>query len=350
MNLTENFWDKVYRENAAKMNGICRRYVQHKEIAEDLMQDAFLAAINKFDKYSGIGSFEGWLRKVTINTTLMYLRNERTKKITKELSSVEEDYQSIDQPDSSNIRSIIEQAGFSDLELLEAINCLPEHHRLVFNLYVIDNYTHAQIGKELNISAGTSKSHLARARKKIQQILYTKALEKTQDQNNKKRRSAFIWAFIGYRTNDMDRLFKSKLRNFEFEPTGNYQSFSHSVNWKQINTSKLKSIFIASKTKYWLLGITTGLVGLSVFLTCFKTPSLPTPQQIAPSIDCTIDTSILKSTPIEVEAETKEQKIVNTPEKNDEQEEPIVVKKKIIEKKTITIRDTIQIKDTIHAE
>jgi len=71
MNLTKEFWEKAYKENASLMSGVCRRYVQNKEVAEDLMQDAFVSAMSKAESYSGLGSFNGWLRKITVNTALM---------------------------------------------------------------------------------------------------------------------------------------------------------------------------------------------------------------------------------------------------------------------------------------
>lgn len=208
-------WDAVYKDNASKMLGICRRYVKDVQLAEDLVHEAFMAAMNKSDTYSGKGSFEGWLRRIVINTALQHLR--KNKNI---FSAKDEllEYYSHDTQESNNEqesdRNIIENENFSQQELLETIDELPEHHKAVFNLYVIDEYTHKEIGKMLNISHGTSKSHLARARKKIQQMLFEKAKKKKEE---KSRQGFFLFLFAP-KADAVDKLFKDKLKSFEIQP------------------------------------------------------------------------------------------------------------------------------------
>ena len=173
-------WDIIYKNNASKLLGICRRYVRDEQQAEDLMHNAFIAAINKIHTYSGTGAVEGWLRRLVINTALLYLREN--KKMLFSDSEPVENQAAADEADGAEEtqRKVVEEAGFSREELLEAVDILPEHHKVVFNLYVIDGYTHNEIGEILNISGGTSKSHLARARKKIQQLLFEKAKMKSE--------------------------------------------------------------------------------------------------------------------------------------------------------------------------
>ncbi|MFY9310623.1 MAG: sigma-70 family RNA polymerase sigma factor [Bacteroidia bacterium] len=173
-------WDVIYKNNASKLLGICRRYVKDEQLAEDLMHNAFITAINKIKTYSGKGAFEGWLRKIVINTALLYLR-ESKKMLFSDNEPVEGHLDTTGENEEEETqRKTIENAGFSQQELLEVVELLPEHHKVVFNLYVIDGYTHNEIGEMLNISGGTSKSHLARARKKIQQLLFEKAKLKAE--------------------------------------------------------------------------------------------------------------------------------------------------------------------------
>jgi len=170
-------WEKVYKENAPYLLGICYRYVSDKALAEDLMHEAFLTAINRFDTFTGRGNFRGWLRKIAINTALLYLRYSVPKNLPPPDLLEEEPY---NDPDDDP-RSVIENAEFTRDDLLNIVNQLPNPYKEVFNLYVIDEYSHAEISKILHISEGTSKSYLARARKKVQKLLYVKARKKEED-------------------------------------------------------------------------------------------------------------------------------------------------------------------------
>jgi RNA polymerase sigma factor (sigma-70 family) len=218
------FWDATYRNNAPILLGVLRRYVKETNIAQDLLHEVFITAIDKYDNYTGKGSFEGWLYRIAVNTALMYLRSEQHKQVvtnvetwqTVSLSVMKDNEESKEQ--NNDTKSAIETAGFSSEELLNAIDRLPEHHKLVFNMYVMDDFSHKQIAAELNISPGTSKSHLARARKKIQQFLYNDALNRKR---NKDRRwvSAFALLFP-INKHYIDELYRNGLSNFALTPTG----------------------------------------------------------------------------------------------------------------------------------
>lgn len=158
--MKEIFWEELYRTQAPILLGVCRRYVPDVQQAEDLMHDAFLTAIRKQESFSNMGTIEGWLRRITVNTALLHLRNE--KKLSMLYSSDDIGERPDEVPDmdpDATPESIILAAGFESADLLAALDELPEHHRVVFNLYVFEGYTHKQIGEELGISAGTSKSH-----------------------------------------------------------------------------------------------------------------------------------------------------------------------------------------------
>lgn len=173
-------WDVIYKNNASKLLGVCRRYVKDEQLAEDLMHNAFITAMNKISTYSGKGIFEGWLRKIVVNTVLLYLRDSKKMQFSENEPLENQVEVTLESDVEETQKKVIEEAGFSQQELLEVVDQLPLHHKTVFNLYVIDGYTHNEIGEMLKISGGTSKSHLARARKKIQQLLFEKASLKSE--------------------------------------------------------------------------------------------------------------------------------------------------------------------------
>lgn len=142
---------ELYKLFSSKLFSICLKYSRNYVEAEDNLQDAFLTIFSKIDQYKNKGAFEGWLKRITVNTVLQRYRNEKVFKIVNEnnIEDVEietdEDHISIDY-------------------LLQIIQKLPDRYRLVFNLYVMDEYSHKDIAEMLKISVGTSKSNLARAR------------------------------------------------------------------------------------------------------------------------------------------------------------------------------------------
>ena len=128
------------------------RYSPNKTEAEDNLQDAFLTIFKKIEQYKGKGSFEGWIKRITVNTVLQKYRKQRVYNI--------EDEAQIEQEDDVTVATETIPLDF----LLKIIQELPDRYRLVFTLYVMDDYSHKEIAKMLGISDGTSKSNLARAR------------------------------------------------------------------------------------------------------------------------------------------------------------------------------------------
>lgn len=334
MSLTNEFWEKTYKENAPKMIGVCRRYVKSKEVAEDLMQEAFLTAINKADTFAGKGSFEAWLRRIAVNSALMYLRQQRAHKIIDDLIENDSDHENMNEDNDK--RGIIEQADFSDIELLEVIDSLPEHHKLVFNLYVIDRFTHIQIGEELNISPGTSKSHLARARKKIQQMLYQKAL--LENREKEKRKRALLLFVLPY--NYIDIIFKNKFENFSIEPVKTLRFFGTS-NLNRISIPKTNTFF----SKQIFFGVMSGLIILSAIFYYKSISKSPAITDSNPTNIGVPDT--LKQQTDTIQGEQKGKVDFGKVElKLQKKEKPVIVKQQIIQRKTVFIRDTIKIIDT----
>lgn len=202
---SKTFWEKTYHQNINKLIGIGYRYTTDRQIAEDLAHDAFLLAYEKVDEFEGKGPFEAWLRRIMVNQCLQYLREQRKQKYIADYLQHE--------VETNEELSNEEKQDFSEAELLAAINQLPEHHKMVFNLYVIDGFSHAQIAKELDISEGTSKSHLARARKKIKELL-----------SQKKKKSSIFLLFW-----NIDKLYKQRFKHFEL-PSSNDISFDSFTN------------------------------------------------------------------------------------------------------------------------
>lgn len=162
------------------MIGVCYRYVPDRETAEDLAHDAFLRAMEKADTLRFTESFAHWLTRITVNTTLSYLRERgRMTFVDAEQLPDEPTEPDSDIPPETMLEAI-RQADFTREEILEAVAQLPEHHRTVLNLYVFEKLTHNQIAEILGIPANTSKSHLMRARKELQMILFNKSKRKNR--------------------------------------------------------------------------------------------------------------------------------------------------------------------------
>ncbi len=144
---------KLYNILSAKMFSVCLRYAKNREAAEDLLQEGFVKVFNNIDKFRGEGSFEGWVRRIMVNTAV-----EHYRKSTKMYPMVN--------VDDVNKNITWEDPG-DDLQLedlMNMINKLSPGYRTIFNLYVVEGYSHREIGELLEISEGTSKSQLSRAR------------------------------------------------------------------------------------------------------------------------------------------------------------------------------------------
>lgn len=147
--------------------GVCMRYASSTEEAEDWLQDGFMKVFNSLHQYSFQGSLEGWVRRVIRNQALQNIRKSKTSTT---LSLVGEDY--LLEPVSID-KEISELSPFKAITLIQQ---LPKGCRAVFNLYVIENYKHKEIAKILDVTEGTSKSQLNRARKLLKEMLHEKGL------------------------------------------------------------------------------------------------------------------------------------------------------------------------------
>ena len=144
--------EQLYRDYSRILFGICLKYSRNKTEAEDSLHDSFMTIYSKIDQFKHQGSFEGWIKRITINTVLQKYRKE--EKLTVISENLEEE-----ELDDNN--------SYLDIELdtlLGYIQELPNKYRLTFNMYVLDGYSHKEISEMLGTSLGTSKSNLARAR------------------------------------------------------------------------------------------------------------------------------------------------------------------------------------------
>lgn len=156
--------EALYRAYAPILYGLCLKYSRNKTEAEDNLHDSFMIIYEKISQYGYKGSFEGWLKRITINTVLQKYRRKEPLTLISQVA------------DTSDEGSELEEAGITLGQLLEYIQELPYKYRTTFNLYVLDGYSHKEIAEMLGTSQGTSKSNLSRARI----ILQEKILKKKQ--------------------------------------------------------------------------------------------------------------------------------------------------------------------------
>lgn len=136
-----------------RMFAVCLRYMGDRQAAEDTLQEGFISLFSKLESFSGEGSFEGWARKIFVNTALMTLRRNDVMKQTEDIETAW---------GLSSESSPVQNVSYQ--ELLKIISELPAGFRTVFNMYVIEGYSHKEIGEALGITEATSRSQLQRAR------------------------------------------------------------------------------------------------------------------------------------------------------------------------------------------
>ncbi|NHN27185.1 sigma-70 family RNA polymerase sigma factor [Flavobacterium jejuense] len=144
-------FEQIYRLLSPKIFAVCLKYSRSYEEAQDNLQEGFIILYEKINQFHFKGSFEGWAKRVVINHILLQYRNQGVFEIISE-----------NLPDNSEIEVDDEQISLDFLTKI--IQELPDRYRLVFNLYVMDGYSHKEIAEMLEINIGTSKSNLARAK------------------------------------------------------------------------------------------------------------------------------------------------------------------------------------------
>jgi RNA polymerase sigma-70 factor (ECF subfamily) len=155
----------LFNQYAGRLMAVCLRYATDKLEAEDMLQEAFIKIFSHIDQFKFEGSFEGWLRRVVVNTALKML--QKKKLIFYEITEKTETTQYVNSYAYGHLNAE---------ELMKLINNLPEGYKLIFNLNVIEGYSHDEIAQMLNIKASTSRSQLVKARRMLQEQI--KELEK----------------------------------------------------------------------------------------------------------------------------------------------------------------------------
>lgn len=151
---------RLFDSLASKMLPLCKRYMGDDQRAQDVLQEGFITLFTKLDAYEGSGSFEGWARRIFVNTALMQLRKQGTL-----MEKGIDNFETVGTEDSRIAHNL-------DYEhLIKLIGDLPPGFRTVFNLYVIEGFSHKEIAQALGISENTSRSQLQRARMLLQKRL-----------------------------------------------------------------------------------------------------------------------------------------------------------------------------------
>jgi len=145
--------EQLYREFSPMLFGTCLKYSRNRTEAEDNLHDSFMTIYDKIGQFKAKGSFEGWAKRITVNTVMQKYRKEE------HLNLVTDNFE-----EEVNVEIESDHANISLETLLGYIQELPNKYRLTFTMYVLDGYTHQEIGALLGTSPGTSKSNLARAR------------------------------------------------------------------------------------------------------------------------------------------------------------------------------------------
>ena len=159
---------KLFDLFAPKLFGVCLRYMKDHDLAQDTLQDGFVKIFTKLSDYNGKGSFEGWMRRITVNTCLDQLRKDQKLKVNTPIDDV-----SFLVKDNHRI-----EEELTAKDLLKLVESLPDGYRVVFNMFAIEGYSHKEIAEQLNISENTSKSQFSRAKSQLRRKLIELGIER----------------------------------------------------------------------------------------------------------------------------------------------------------------------------
>ena len=147
----------LYNMYAPKMLSVCRYYISDLQYAEEVLLEGFFKVFSKLNSFRSEGSFEGWIRRIMVRECISFLRGQKTLEFSIEEVDV-----------NSSFESLIDSELEVD-EIQQLIDALPEGYKIIFNMYAIEGYKHNEIAELLNITEGTSKSQLFKARRMLQQ-------------------------------------------------------------------------------------------------------------------------------------------------------------------------------------
>ena len=282
------------------MVGMCCRYVGDRSVAEDLAHEAFLKAIEKSETYHRLGSFEGWLMRINLNTTLDYLRRQPMFVSFAETDDVEtQNFASLQaDSDTDSDNPHISPSDLSESEILDAVCALPDKQRTVFNLYVFENQSHAKIAETLQIGVRSSKRYLSEARAQLQQTLKDIV-------HHKKTGLMILLPILPWKSHAIDRLCRAKLKHLALSPAGS--SPLSALNWTAAPKPGVWMAVTAAKAPAVATGVVATAVTGSVVAWQAQpapTPAGPTPQETAVTTCVTIDTATVDADTVVVSVNT----------------------------------------------
>lgn len=162
------YQQKLFELYYGKMTGVCMRYAKDSDEAQDMVQNGFIKVFAKLDVYNFTGSLEGWIRRIMVNTAIDQIRKNK-----RDPFSIEDDarIQNLEEEIPFDVEETNMETSIQAEKAIKAISQLSPAYKTVFNLYVIEGYTHKEIAEYLGVSEGTSKSNLAKAKQKLRTIL-----------------------------------------------------------------------------------------------------------------------------------------------------------------------------------
>jgi RNA polymerase sigma factor (sigma-70 family) len=156
--------NELYSLYSGLFYGICLRYAANRNEAQDILQEGFIKIFSRIASFKGQGSFEGWMKRIIVNTALNYIRDHSKERL---FTSLQESYINI--PDEHEEEDRL--SPLSREEMMKLVQGLPEGYRIVFNLYVFEDHSHKEIAEILQISENTSKTQLMRARLHLRKLI-----------------------------------------------------------------------------------------------------------------------------------------------------------------------------------
>jgi RNA polymerase sigma factor (sigma-70 family) len=154
----DHAFEQLFQIYAGTMMTVCRRYASNTAESEDILQEGFIRIYQNLGSFGFKGSFEGWIRRVMVNTALRYISQKRTSH---EVQIEEYPIEETHEPDALSI--------MTEEEILKLIDGLPDGYKIIFNLYVLEGFSHKEIASTLGIEEGTSRSQLVKARRMLQE-------------------------------------------------------------------------------------------------------------------------------------------------------------------------------------
>ncbi|HMC97222.1 MAG TPA: RNA polymerase sigma factor [Flavobacteriales bacterium] len=162
---------RVYELFYGKMMAVCMRYTKNTDQAKDILQDGFIKVFRSMEKFNRAGSFEGWIRRIIVNTAIDHFRRSKNAYLLLGEERSIEDFGDMDEDDTIADEDQEEGWDVKPADVINAMQKLTPAYRTVFNLYVFEELTHKEIADMLGINIGTSKSNLAKAKQNLKKLL-----------------------------------------------------------------------------------------------------------------------------------------------------------------------------------